>query len=824
MSKLDEWLPDRNGKESVSEKKTIEQWLPDGIRKQYIRKFLAVVVVFSAIVLLLGIYTQMTVATELTENRNEQLAASADLTAENINKWMSGKESQALALSNDPAIAASDPNLQKVKNAIEIEVMLRDDLVAIHFIDTQDGTILESTENELKNTTLESRNITWKSGIQGAGLEGLTRDTAGRHEIYTVGNRSLIGFTSATSSYGHAIIMEYDIDERSDGFRNTIDGETTQIVSASGTVLFPSNESKALEPYSDGDTNITEIHQDLNGTNGVFQHGENVVAYAPVAGMDWVVVKQVPKENAYALKQTVQTDLIVLILAAVTGLGGLALFVSRDIIPRITAVSDAASEIANGNLNVAIEDEGRIDEIGQVRDSFREINEYLGTVASQADALARQDFDDTSLESDVPGELGESLKTMRTDLQESIEEIEAAREQAQASKQEAQALSDSLQQQANEFSTVMAEAADGDLTQRLDEDADDEAMRAIAAAANEMLEELQATLQEVRSFAEDVDTSAREVATSAQEVRRVSEDVSGSVQEIADGSDRQDQTIQQASEELTNLSATIEEVASSAEEVATQSQQAAELGETGREYGSDALEEMDAVETKADATIDEVEELEAAMTEIGEIVELIDEIAEQTNMLALNASIEAARAGEAGEGFAVVADEIKSLAAETGEATQDIDRRIQEIQTTTEDAVSDMREVGDSVTDGIEAVEDTVQLLDQLVEQVEEANTGIQSINDATDDQANSTEQVVAMMDEVGSISEETAREAESVSAAAEEQTASITEVAELIQGLSDRSTGLRDAVEQFQLDAAESHSDSRTPGDTAAADGGSPD
>ncbi|WP_169051749.1 methyl-accepting chemotaxis protein [Halorhabdus amylolytica] len=782
-------------------------------------------VIVSILVLTLGVYTQMTVSAELTENRNEQLRAAAEMTADNVEQWLAQKSGQARSLSKNPSIADSDSTSQSVEIALQQEnLSTSDSLLAIHYINPTTEKILQSTEKRFENASLKSRNLRWGTSSEGLGLKGIGRDNAGAMEVYTVDNESRIAFGRATQSFTRAVVMVYSLDARSEQFRNVIDNGTTEVVSTSGRVMIPSNESTALTKV-DSEINATVLRRSDNISSGIINRGDELLAFAAVKGTDWVALKHVPTANAYALKRTVQQHLIVLLGTALLGLGVLAAFVGRDVMPKIEAISEGAGKIASGNLDVEIDDEGRIDEVGQVRDAFRETTNYLRTVASQADALARQDFDDPALEEDVPGELGESLDTMRADLQESIEEIEAARERAQASRKEAEAMAQSLQRQANEFSKVMAETAEGDLTQRLDEDVDNDAMAEVATAANEMLAQLQTTLEDVRAFAEDVDSSAEDVAASANEVQRVSEDVSESVQEIAGGADRQDETVKNASEELTDLSAAIEEVASSADEVAQKSQRAADLGETGSEYGADALAEMDAVESQAETTIEEVERLESAMDEIGDIAGLIDEIADQTNMLALNASIEAARAGEAGEGFAVVADEIKQLAQETSDATGDIEARIAEVQDTTEHVVEDMYDVGDSVTEGIDAVEDAVSVLEDLVEQVEEANVGIQSINDATDDQASSTEEVVAMMDEVGSISEQTAREAESVSAAAEEQTASITEVSEQIQSLSDRSGELRDAVAQFQLDDIELHTGVDTAnGQDAAADGGRQD
>ncbi len=476
------------------------------------------------------------------------------------------------------------------------------------------------------------------------------------------------------------------------------------------------------------------------------------------------------------------------------------LIARRDIIEPIETIQEVADRIASGTLDRRPEPTDQPDEIGDLQRSFVSMDSYLRTVAAQADALAGEEFDADVLEETVPGEFGDSLATMQQGLQSRIADLEESREQIERQREAVEQRNEVLEADAERIRAVLQTCATGDFTDRVEIESDHDAMVEIADGLNGMLDDLEAALRSVQTLADEVDVVGEEVSTSVGEMETASAEVSESAEEISVATDEQNERFEAVLDEMSGLSATIEEIAATADGVAEISDQAAERARSGRETAGEAIDELERIESRSATVVDRIETLDAELAEVSEVVDVIDGIAEETNLLAINASIEAASAGVDGNGFAVVANEVKSLSEETGEATTEVDRMVDDVQNSAKEAVEEISQMQQDVIEGAQTIEASLEVLGEIADHVQEANEGVQSINDATDEQARTSQQVVTMVDQATERSEETLRETSSVAAAAQEQTATVAEIANAAKSLSRTATELNREVEEFTV------------------------
>lgn len=217
--------------------------------------------------------------------------------------------------------------------------------------------------------------------------------------------------------------------------------------------------------------------------------------------------------------------------------------------------------------------------------------------------------------------------------------------------------------------------AQGDLTQAIITERTDEAGQ-LLMALSDMQGGLKSTLVEIANASD-------QLASAAEELSAVTDESSRSLT-------RQNDEIQQAATAVNQMTAAVDEVASNAVSTSEASRQATTEAEDGRQQVEQAVSGMSSMVVEINDSTQSVADLAGQVREIGKVIDVIRGIADQTNLLALNAAIEAARAGEQGRGFAVVADEVRALAHRTQTSTVDIEKMIGEVQTGADDAVAAM--------------------------------------------------------------------------------------------------------------------------------------
>jgi methyl-accepting chemotaxis protein len=298
------------------------------------------------------------------------------------------------------------------------------------------------------------------------------------------------------------------------------------------------------------------------------------------------------------------------------------------------------------------------------------------------------------------------------------------------------------------------EVAEGNLTRPITVDGNDEAGRLLAAMAK-MQNKLRDTLQRIAG-------SATQLASAAEELNAVTD-------ESARGLTQQNNEIEQAATAVNEMTSAVEEVARNAVSTSEASRNATTSAGDGRDLVQETVSAIERMSADVQATASLIGDLANESRDIGKVLDVIRGLADQTNLLALNAAIEAARAGEAGRGFAVVADEVRALAHRTQQSTSEIERMIGSIQTGTEHAVDSMR-------NSTERAESTLNIAKGAGMSLDTINTAIVEINErnlviasAAEEQAQVAREVDRNLVNIRDLSVQSATGASQTSAASNE-------------------------------------------------------
>ncbi len=259
------------------------------------------------------------------------------------------------------------------------------------------------------------------------------------------------------------------------------------------------------------------------------------------------------------------------------------------------------------------------------------------------------------------------------------------------------------------------------------------------------------------------------VTKTSESLLSASTEISSNAEQMASGAKQQTEQTTQVSTAVEEMTATVIETSKNASEASVVATQSSEMATAGAEVVTETIAGMQRIADVVTSSANTIGELAKSADEIGEIISVIDDIADQTNLLALNAAIEAARAGEQGRGFAVVADEVRKLAERTTKATAEITGMIKGIQRDTGDAVKSMEEGAIEVNTGRELADKAGDSLNEILSMSQRVNSMIQQIATAAEQQSAAAEQISRSVEQIAGVTQDTAKGASESAFASED-------------------------------------------------------
>ncbi len=454
------------------------------------------------------------------------------------------------------------------------------------------------------------------------------------------------------------------------------------------------------------------------------------------------LTKHVAQRSVSVLEEAASTfkaNLFILIglaiVSAFVAIGAI-LIVTKRVTGPILMTTQAMNELAKGHLDTTIRHADREDEIGTMAKAleiFRESLVKVRALEEQERAAAERRLRAAENMALVVSDVGEVVAAAAAGDFSARLQIDQADEQMQklvAGINEINAVVDSA---TSEFARTLSSVAAGDLTVRVDS-AYRGKFAELKGAINETVERLSSTVKTIQVTSADVGLAAREINMGADDLSKRTEEQASSLEETA---------------------ATTEQLAASVKASAQASREAASIADEAMK----AAQTGGAIAGKA---VDAMARIEDASTKISDIIRVIDDIAFQTNLLALNAAVEAARAGDAGKGFAVVASEVRTLAQRSGEAAKDISALISSSNTEVGEGVKLVRQAGEQLSQILAASERVAATIGEISAASGEQASGIDEMSQAVAHLDEMTQQNAALAEQsaasAGSLSEKIAQ------------------------------------------------------------------
>ncbi len=342
-------------------------------------------------------------------------------------------------------------------------------------------------------------------------------------------------------------------------------------------------------------------------------------------------------------------------------------------------------------------------------------------------------------------------------------------------------------------------AASGDLTVRTHVDSDDE-LGSLSNSFNAMMESISELIKSVVDSADSVVDTTTSLSESFNQVELAVGEVATSITEVAHGTTQQAQDTDSGLNSTEEFGKALGSVNSSLNNVANSFIHVTDLNSTGLEMMQKLTVATADSSRKAESVMTAINDVNESSNEIVAILDVIRGIADQTNLLALNAAIEAARAGEQGRGFAVVADEVRKLAEDSKQSVEDIGKIIVKTQGQSKTAVHEMESAAVTVTIQSELIANTNDTFNKIAQAIKEFTVKLQDVQVQNDGMTSKKNDMLEVMQSIAASAQETSASAEQISASTEEQLAIMSEVANSTKALNELAETLMSKVNKFKV------------------------
>lgn len=341
--------------------------------------------------------------------------------------------------------------------------------------------------------------------------------------------------------------------------------------------------------------------------------------------------------------------------------------------------------------------------------------------------------------------------------------------------------------------------SDGDLREPITVTSNDE-IGQLATGINEMQGNLKNVITNVSTASDNLSSQSEELTQSASEVKSGSQQIATTMQELAEGTESQATHAGDLSTSMEAFSAKVNGAKDKGDIIYDSSNHVLGLTKEGSQLMNTSVKQMAVIDEIVKEAVNKVEGLDVESQKISKLVSVIKDIAEQTNLLALNAAIEAARAGEHGKGFAVVADEVRKLAEQVGVSVTDITGIVTNIQNESTDVAKSLQIGYTEVEKGTSQMKTTGETFVTINDAVEDMVKNIKSISENLTTMSSSSQEMSTSVEDIAAVAEESAAGVEETAASAQQASSSMEEVSGSSEELAKLAEELKELISQFKI------------------------